>query len=149
MSGRIQPVSDSYPEIEKALGLSEGQLARLDSADDWTFVLQIAALAEIAVTHLIEAELKHPGLEEYLERLSLGGQFGKRALAESLGVISVREAKAIDALQRVRAAYAHNLSAMGLKLDDYLMSLPEGQRRSVIESIAAAMPPTASYERHP
>ena len=135
-----------FPEIEGRLGLPSGIFARLEAADDWTFVLQLCAMAEIALTHLIDAELRHPGMRELVGRLSIGGQFGKRAIALSLGLISPAEAKAVDALAEIRAAYAHDLTAMTLSLAGYFGSLGAAQRESAIARIAGGFAPNAAVD---
>src|SRR5688500_17393377 len=91
-------------KFEAELGLPPHWYFELAKESHWSFVIKLHAMFEAAVTHLLEVEVEKPGLQRFVARLNLGGQFGKLRLAENLGALEAKHVKLIAALSAVRNA---------------------------------------------
>ena len=106
--------------LEQYVGLPDGILTRIASADDWTFVLQIHGLLEAAVDHLIADDLAEP-TRSWLLRLDLqSGKGSKVSFGIAHGSLSSADQSFIRALSLLRARFAHDIGMTAVALREYL-----------------------------
>jgi hypothetical protein len=132
---------DDITDLEQDLGLPLGFFNRLGEEPDWSFVIKLHALFEAAITHLLEAKLKEPGLQKFVANLNMGGQFGKLSLVKSLEVLPPLLLRYIEALSAVRNDCIHDVRNVDFEFKRYIASLSEGKRQSLLGAIASNIRP--------
>lgn len=126
-----------WEDIEKRLGLPAGVLSELrNGKDDWTFVLRLHAIADVALLHLVDVHVRKDGFRAYVESLTHGA---KIRLARALRLLDPWEEQALNALSDVRAAYAHKITAMGQTLADRFAAMTQKQRTQTLSLLAGAV----------
>jgi hypothetical protein len=102
--------------LEADMGVPVGFFARLESADDWSFVVQLHALIESALTYLIVGALGDPRLEDFVSSLPLANQrMGKLGLASALELISREDREFVVIVSSLRNKLVHR--AQGVAFD--------------------------------
>lgn len=137
--GSFEPMEDLLERgrrtLEQYVGLPDGILTRITSADDWTFVLQIHGLLEVAVDHLIADGLAEP-TKSWLLRLDLqSGKGSKVSFGEAHGTLTAADRSFIKSLSLLRARFAHDIGMTAVRLSEYL-ARPEN--RDILNSLLAS-----------
>lgn len=106
------------------MGVSEGFLHALrEDGNDWSFVVRLQVFVEGALAHAIVVSLGRPELKSFVDSMHLNAQHGLARLALTLGLVSKEERKLLEALSKVRNAFAHDLSNVDRGLAAYVQSL--------------------------
>jgi len=103
--------------------------------DDWSFVIKAHALLEAAVTQLLIANIGGESLARFIERLPLGGQFGKIKLCEELALLSNPQRKFIRWLSELRNPLVHRLENVTFTFAKHVRRFTNDQARSWANSI--------------
>ena len=122
--------------LETELGITPGFLEGLiKEADDWSFIIKLQALAEAAVTHLITNELGREQLRKLLARTPMDGQRGKLELAKELALLDTETIGFLRTIGKIRNRFAHNVTNVSLRIEDYVSAEPENERDSIWRSL--------------
>ncbi len=114
----------------------KGELLRgLFKQDDWSFVIKAHALLEAAVTQLLIANVGGESLKKFIERLPLGGQFGKIKLCEELALLSAPKRKFIRWFSELRNPLVHRLENVTFTFAKHVRRFTNDQARSWANSI--------------
>jgi hypothetical protein len=103
--------------------------------DDWSFVIKAHALLEAAVTQLLIANIGSPSLASFIQRLPLGGQFGKIKLCEELALLSDPQRKFIRWFSELRNPLVHRLEKVTFTFKEHVGSFTKEQARSWANAI--------------
>ena len=103
--------------------------------DDWSFVIKAHALLEAAITQLLIANLENEKLESFIQRLSLGGQFGKLRLCEQLGLLSDAQRKFTRWFSEFRNPLVHRLENVTFTFAKHVKRFQKDEARTWVESI--------------
>jgi hypothetical protein len=115
--------------LESELEIPEGFLEGLiNEADDWSFIIKLHALIEAAVTHLVVSEVDREPLNDLLADLRVPA---KLALAKKLDLLEDDAVGYISTVAKIRNRFAHNVTAVGWRIEDYVNSLPTSERNQV------------------
>ena len=116
------------------VGLHENLIQEIYSAEnDWTFILKIDALLEIATKELIKSGLKlkilnrfvgAQELADFVESLPMNGKTSLLTLLKASGCPS-EDSGFVEAVRRVRNAYAHNIRLADLTLIELIKQRPD------------------------
>src|SRR6266446_6527915 len=99
-----------------------------EPSDDWTFIIKIHALLEVALNHMVAGRLRHKELNEIVERLSIAGKTGKIAFAEAFGLLSKESVKFVRLISEVRRNLVHDIKHFDFDLYRYLMNLDKNKQ---------------------
>jgi len=125
-------VADSVRAAEQHLEVPPGTISSIPSELDFIATVKTYAVIEPILNERIAAhrrgilgfELADTAYRTFLTRMNIGGNTGKLALANALGLLTPWEIDFIDAVARIRNRYAHNVKNMHKSLTDILT---EGQ----------------------
>jgi len=104
-----------------------------DAENDWTFILKIDALLETATKEIIKSGLKlkvlnrfvgAEALIEFVDGLPMNGKTSLLHLLKASGCPS-EESGFVEAVRRVRNAYAHNIKLADLTLIELIKQRPD------------------------
>ena len=126
-------------ELELVLGIPEGLFYRLRDEDDWSFIIKVQALLELALAYLIQSELGRPELAKFLEQLSLNGKSSKLTIIKALGLLDQSHYSYLKLLADLRNKVAHNIKYVGFNLSEYLKDKSDPQLREFVMT-AACLP---------
>jgi len=118
----------------KAVGLHEDLILQIFTADsDWSFIIKIDAVLETASKEIVRRslklttggkEIKSDKLDEFVDALATSGRVSLLSLLEAAGCPSDNR-YFIEAVRRLRNAYAHNIKNMDVPLFDLIMRRPD------------------------
>src|SRR5438034_5208482 len=103
--------------------------------DDWSFVIKAHALLEAVVTQLVIANIGSASFVRCIERLPLGGQFGKIRLCEQLGLLSDDQRKFVRWLSELRNPLVHRLDKVTFTFAAHVRGFDKHQRECWLDSI--------------
>jgi hypothetical protein len=134
-----------FGEAEKfcmAVGLHKDMMREIyDAENDWTFILKIDALLETATKEIIKSGLKlkilnrfvgAEALAEFVDGLPMNGKTSLLHLLKASGCPS-EDSGFVEAVRRVRNAYAHNIKLADLPLIELIKQRPD--KSHVIKNI--------------
>ena len=107
--------------LEKRLGLSSRFFGKLlaDRGGDWSFIIKLSALIEVAVAHYLSSKLNRSELQDTFLRLDLASKYtGQIAFLKALGLLDEHRSY-ICAIAQIRNNYAHDISNVMLKFEEY------------------------------
>lgn len=120
----------------KKIGLSEKFLDDLmndlRSDNDWSFVIKVHALMEVAITHVISERLHITGspigyrkeeISDFISRLPMNGRNGKVNFANSLNLMNKATQNFLEKLSEIRNFYAHDLRNLDIPLEQYAFEI--------------------------
>ena len=110
VDGLTRMVQDTGAE----LGIEPEFLFKLLELDDWSFVIQLHALVEGAVTHLLVHSTGERRLQEFYQQLALQNErTGKLAVVRALDLLEPWHVRYIRALASLRNRLAHDVRMVG------------------------------------
>lgn len=111
--------------IEGKLGLPAGFCQSMqNTGTDWEFSIKLIVVLEAALAAVIASHLHNDAVMAHVEKLNLdGGRTGKLELAESLGVLSRTERKALATIADIRNKFAHKVANIASDLPTFARSM--------------------------
>src|SRR5437660_473082 len=116
--------------LTKNVGLTETLTTSLRyTDDDWTFIIKIHALIEVALNHMVVGGLGAHGrqLSDAIERLSVWGKGGKIAFATALGLLPERCLAFIRLMSEVRRHLVHDAANFDFSISVYMATLEKNK----------------------
>jgi hypothetical protein len=117
-----------------AVGLHENLMIEIAKADnDWAFVLKIEALIETGAREIVRHGLKikllnrvisNDALKDFVDSLPMNGRTSILKLLDAAG-LPPEELGFVEAILRVRNAYAHNIRFVDVRLIDLVKQRPD------------------------
>ena len=114
-------------EVEREYCLPPGTLQRLRSQDDWTLVLQAAALVEVACKKALALRFNDPRIKGLLDRLPMEGRVSTTAFLQRLSAIPPKDLTFLRRLFVLRNFYAHDIRRVTMTIEGYAAQTEEGQ----------------------
>jgi hypothetical protein len=113
------------------VGLKASEMKAIQySADDWTFIIKIHALIEVALNHMLAGQMRQgwlgvskPEVTELIERFPVHGKTGKIALARALGTMSKGAESFIGVISKLRGLLVHDIKNFNFDLTAHLKTL--------------------------
>jgi hypothetical protein len=131
---RVDALFDEAAKFCGAVGLRQDLMHQIYNAEnDWTFILKIDALLETATKEVIKSALKMQILNRFVGAEELG-QFvdglpmnGKTSLVQLLKASGCpsEDSEFVEAVRRVRNAYAHNIKLADLTIIQLVRQRPD------------------------
>lgn len=103
--------------------------------DDWSFVIKAHALLEAAITQMVIANVGNEQLASFIERLPLGGQFGKIKLCEQLRLLPDAHRKFARWFSEFRNPLVHRLDKVTFTFAKHLKGFNTDEARCWTESV--------------
>jgi hypothetical protein len=110
---------DYYKKLLSDLSVPDDFLDRLNKDDDWSMVIKIHSLMEIAFTHLL---VSHFGIhsKEIFEKLEMGNkQYGKLIFVRKFALISDTLIEFAELLCEMRNSFAHDIRNIDMGIGSY------------------------------
>lgn len=133
-SSRVGALFEEAEKFCATVGLHKKLLQEIYNAEnDWTFILKIDALLETATKELIKGGLKlkilnrfvgAEALREFVDGLPMNGKTSLLHLLKASGCPD-EESGFVEAVRRVRNAYAHNIKLADLALIELIKQRPD------------------------
>lgn len=116
--------------LESRLGVHTGFFEELlGDPSDWSFIIKLYALVEVAVAHLLATKLKTDELQDTFFRLDLASEeTGQVAFLKALKLLEDYRVF-IKALAGIRNDYAHDLSNVSLRFEEYFEKNKKAKER--------------------
>jgi len=106
-------------DVSQELAIDSEFLFGLLRLDDWSFVIQLHALVEAAVTHLLVHSTREGRLQTFYQRLALQNErTGKLAVVSALELLEPWHIRHIKALSGLRNRLAHDIRMVSFSLSD-------------------------------
>jgi hypothetical protein len=111
------------------VGITGAMLKSLqETDDDWTFIIKIHALIEVALNHMILGHLRYPELSEIIGALGIQGRVSKLAFVEAFNLLPANGVKFIKLISKVRKTLVHDIKNFDFDLRKYLSELEKSQQ---------------------
>jgi len=140
---RVDALFDEAAKFCAAFGLHKNLMHEIyDAENDWTFILKIDALLETATKELIKGGLKlkilnrfvgAEALGDFVDGLPMSGRTSLLHLLKASGCPD-EESGFVEAVRRVRNAYAHNIKLADLALIELIKQRPD--KSHIIKNIS-------------
>lgn len=134
MSENDNELKDKF--LSESLGVSPEFFERLQSDDDWAFIIKLHALLEAALNHLLT---KHFGDDRLLGVISnldnTDGKRGKMAFVSALNLIPKEYRLFIRQLSEIRNAIVHDVKNLGFDLKNHVENFASDQKKNWKNSI--------------
>ncbi|MBV8797684.1 MAG: hypothetical protein JO136_22335 [Hyphomicrobiales bacterium] len=128
-AARVAALHEAAGKFCVAIGLHSDLMRRIYNAEnDWTFILKIDALLEMAAKEIIKSGLRMKilnrfvgakELSDFVDGLPMNGKSSLLQLLNAAGC-PTEDALFIDGVRRLRNAYAHNITLAELPLIDVI-----------------------------
>ena len=142
-SARVEFLFEEAEKFCAAVGLPKDLMQGIYHAEnDWTFILKIDALLETATKEIIKSGLKlkvlnrfvgAEALAEFVEGLPMNGKTSLLHLLKASGCPS-EDSGFVEAVRRVRNAYAHSIKFADLTLIELIKQRPD--KSHIIKNIS-------------
>jgi len=111
--------------LQDKVGLEPAFLHSLQVEDnDWTFVIKMYAILEVALSHLILSRLREPKLTDVVRHLETNNdRRGKLGFIKAYGLLSDDSCQFVRVLSKVRVFAVHDFKNFDLNLVQYSESL--------------------------
>lgn len=96
--------------------------------DDWTFIIKVHALLEVALNHMVRGLLIRPELADIVPRMNIHGRTGKMAIAQAFGALSDTHANFIKQISEVRKHLVHDIKNFDFNLAAYVNALDKNRQ---------------------
>jgi hypothetical protein len=125
ISVRVNTLFEEAAKFCAAVGLHQDLMLKIyNSENDWTFILKIDALLETATKEIIKSGLKMKILNRFVGTEELGEFVDSLPMNGKTSILQLLKASGcppedlgfIEAIRRVRNAYAHNIKLAELTL---------------------------------
>ncbi|MGJ0394351.1 MAG: hypothetical protein ACR650_16660 [Methylocystis sp.] len=144
-SSRVDVLFEEAAKFCAAVGLHKELVHEIYEAEnDWTFILKIDALLETATKEIIKSGLKlkvlnrfvgAEALREFVDGLSMNGKTSVLHLLKASGCPD-EDLRFVEAVRRVRNAYAHNIKLADLSLIELIKQRPEHDKSHIVKNIS-------------
>lgn len=112
-------------------------IKRLESDDDWSFVIKMQALIEAAVTEAVVARTGEEKLKRVIKRLPLvDDEIGKLTIGRDLGLLTKPQRRFVQKMAALRNQLAHRVESVDFTFPEYLATLECAALRDWKESVA-------------
>jgi hypothetical protein len=119
----------TYMKLLSDLNVNRDFLTRLEKDDDWSFVVKLHALMEIAISHLL-AERLGEKLNGIFNRLDMHNKdYGKMKFIKILDLLDSEDILFTELLGEMRNSFAHDIRMTTMNVDAYLLSLKENPKK--------------------
>jgi hypothetical protein len=160
-AGRFDILLEESQKFCEAVGLHKTLILEIANTDsDWAFILKIDALLETASKEIIRHGLRikilnrvirNDVLGDFVDSLPMNGRTSLLKLLEAAGCPS-EEHGFIEAMRRMRNAYAHNIKYLDVSLIELIKQRPD--KSHIIKNLSAIETYNeenliASYEKDP
>lgn len=125
----LRDLLDGSTKFCQAVGLQENLITQIiDTENDWGLILKVDALLETATKEIIRKHLhftlgnriaNNKVMEEFIEGLGLQGKTSVQKLLKAAGFAKA-DLCFIEAVRKVRNAYAHNIRNLNVSLIDLI-----------------------------
>ncbi len=123
-------------EIEDEVGIPKGFFKDLLDEDDWSFIIKIHALVEALISFQIVKSLHKEELSSVISFLELSNnRTGKLAFVKNLDILPKKFRRFIKNLSEIRNAFTHNVSNIGVTIDEYFKTLSKQKRKEYVEGV--------------
>jgi hypothetical protein len=115
--------------LESALNIKNGFFWELShSGDDWSFLLKVHTLLEMAIAHLIQQRIGIDELNLIIEKVPMnGGAASKMKIASALSLLDNDTDKFLDALTKLRNKAAHQIDSVNLTMGDFIKLIQKSE----------------------
>jgi hypothetical protein len=103
--------------------------------DDWSFVIKAHALLEAAITQMVIANVGNEQLASFIERLPLGGQFGKIKLCEQLDLLPDAHRRFARWFSEFRNPLVHRLDKVTFTFGKHVKGFKADEARRWVDSV--------------
>lgn len=117
------------------LGLPHDFDAKLLRDDDWSLVIKLHALMEVALTNAIVAHVGEEATRDLFSRMNVGGRSGKVAFAKALKCANETEIQFVQALSELRNQLVHDVHNVSFRLKEHIGSLDMTKRRTFVRHL--------------
>jgi len=148
-STRVEVLFEEAEKFCIAVGLHKDMMHEIYHAEnDWTLILKIDALLETAIKEIIKNGLKlkilnrfvgAEALAEFVDGLPMNGKTSLLHLLKASGC-PPDDYGFVEAVRRVRNAYAHNIKLSDLPLIELIKQRPD--KSHIIKNICVTLQPT-------
>ncbi|KAF0132916.1 MAG: Uncharacterized protein FD139_3124 [Methylocystaceae bacterium] len=131
---RLRLLLEETQAFCRAVGLHENLIVEIAKADnDWAFILKIEALIETGAREIVRHGLKikllnrvisNDALHDFVDTLPMNGRTSILKLLDASG-LPPEELGFVEAILRVRNAYAHNIRFADVSLIDLVKQRPD------------------------
>lgn len=99
-----------------------------ENDDDWTFIIKIHALLEVALNHMVSGLLNRAELADIIPRLNIHGRTGKMEIAQAFGALSDAHARCIKLVSELRKHLVHDIKHFDFDLASHVAALDKNQQ---------------------
>ncbi len=127
-AGLLSNFFKSHKQLLSELSIREDFFDRLKEDDDWSLVIKIYSLMEIAFTHLL---IEHFGesLGNIFKKLEMGHkQYGKITFIRKLELINKRHVDFVERLGDMRNVFAHDIRNIEMGINGFFKNLKSNDR---------------------
>lgn len=115
--------SETVRQLLSDIGISQDLFLGLNQDDDWSFIIKLHALLEIAISHLL-AERLGKQLNDIFTNLDMNNKnYGKMKFVKELSLMEKETLLFIDLLGEMRNAFAHDIRMTSGGIKQYLLQL--------------------------
>ena len=118
-------------ELETELNLPKKFFICLLRNDDWSFIIKIHTLIDVAITKAVIETLGKPEIEDSIERLNLNTKLG---FAKKLNLLEKDSLLFVQKLSEMRNQFAHNISDVGVEILEFLNSSKKEKRDGFLKA---------------
>lgn len=121
--------SETVRQLLSDIGLSRDFLLGLDQDDDWSFIIKLHALLEIAISHLL-AERLGQQLNDIFTHLDMHNKnYGKIKFVKELSLMEKETLLFIDLLGEMRNTFVHDIRMTSGGIKQYLLQLKSDAKK--------------------
>lgn len=109
--------------FSKSLGISPEFFERVDSDDDWAFIIKMHAVLEGAFNHVIVSHFGDERLSDIISHLEMSDRKkGKLAIIKALEILPSETRGFVQRLSEMRNAAAHDVKNVNFDVKDWIDS---------------------------
>jgi hypothetical protein len=121
------------------LGLPVVFLDNLLKDDDWSFVIKLHALIELAMTNACVVHVGEEGTRDIFARLEISNtRTGKLAFAKAMDFLESEDRRFVHTLSELRNTLVHDARNVGLQLAEHARAMTTKERREFVRDLCYA-----------
>lgn len=121
---------------EVSFNIPKGTLTNIFDEDDWSFIMKVHSLLELALTDSLNNSVPYCDLGNEFSNLPLSQhKIGKIYFAEKLNLISREQRIFIEKFSNIRNMLIHDIKKLRLTLKDYYKKIQESVETAVISYV--------------
>lgn len=130
-------VTSAAKEHLAELGLTTDFLDQLLNDDDWSFIIKLHAVIELAMTNACVVQVGEEATRDIFARLELSNtKSGKVAFSKAMNFLLNEDRRFIHKLSELRNTLVHDARNIGLNLSAHVRKLPVKERREFVRDLA-------------